>query len=175
MKSLFTFIISAILCGGSLSAQISITQETVLELEKSDVGNYYEVSIKPASFTLEFEGKELMVCTGLTEDLFSHTKAETDINADFNSYFFIFKFLAMEGNADYLPTGADEAASLNKTHGAKNTGDGTSSFTVNSLQVGDEKRPISAFDTFFMALWNDQNKDQFIDKNELIHLKVNVQ
>jgi len=163
------------LCCGSLCAQVNIRQSSVLELEKVDSKNYHQVTIQPASFTLEFDGKELMVCAGLTEDLFLHTKAETDINADFNSYFFIFKFLAMEGNADYLPIGPDEAASLNETHGAKITEEDKSTFTVNSLQVSGEKKPISDFDTFFMALWLDQNKDQFIDRNELLHLKFIVQ
>ncbi|WP_297693158.1 hypothetical protein [uncultured Eudoraea sp.] len=175
MKNAILITLLIVLGCGSLFAQVNIRQSSVLELEKVDSKNFHQVTIQPESFTLEFEGKELMVCAGLTEDLFLHTKAETDINADFNSYFFIFKFLAMEGNADYLPIGPDEAASLNETHGAKITEEGKSTFTVNSLQVSGEKKPISAFDRFFMALWNDQNKDQFIDKNELLHLKVVVQ
>ena len=113
-----------------------------------------------------------MVCAGLTEEVFQYTKAGTDINADFNSYFFIFKFLAMENNADYLPTGKDEAASLNETHGAKPKGDGTYYFKVNSLMVGEVSKPISDFDEFYLALWLDQNKDQFIDQEELRKVKV---
>ena len=174
MKNLLVFLLLAIIAGSSASAQISIRQESILDLVESDSGEYYEVNIKSEPFTLEFEGDELMVCAGLTEELFQYTQADTDINADFNSYFFIFKFLAMEHNADYLPTGKDEAASLNETHGAKPKGDGTYHFKVNSLLVGEEEKPIGAFDEFFLALWLDQNKDQFIDKEELLKVKINT-
>lgn len=172
MKKIIGLIIWTCILGNCAMAQISICQEKALDLIPSDAGDYYEVSIKPGPFTLEFKGDELMVCAGLTEELFEYTKAETDINSDFNSYFFIFKYIGMEKTADYLPTGKDEAASLNETHGAKPKGDGTYFYHVNALGFGEDSRPTKDFDTFFLALWLDENKDQFIDKDELLKVKV---
>lgn len=175
MKKLSFYTLVFSLISGGLFAQVKVVQEKELQLQKSDSGDYYEVSITPAPFTLQFEGRELMVSAGLSEDLFASTKPDIDINVDFGSYFYIGKFLAMEEDASYLPTGAHEAASLNKNHGAKSEAGGRSSFEVRFLDVAGDKKPLSDFKEFYMAVWLDQNKDQFIDSDEIIHLKVNIQ
>ena len=152
---------------------ISFFQGKKIVPETSDSG-YAQITIKPEAFTIQFQGNELHVCTGLNEDLFLYTAPETDINKDFNSYFYIFKFAAMPANAEYLPVGKDLAAALNKTHGARQAGPDASKFRVSALSIDNEEKPLRTFKAFYMALWLDANKDQYIDKAELLKLKVNI-
>ena len=169
---LFSFL--AFLNGYSQGPEISFVQGEQLSLSSLD-NEIYQLKIKPEPFTLIFKGNELHVCTGLSEELFQFTKPETDINQDFNSYFFIFKYIAMPEDADFLPVGKDEAASLNKTHGAKISGEDSSKFTVNSLMIEDELKPISDLKEFYLALWLDSNLDQFIDTSELLKVHVVIE
>lgn len=160
------------LLGGGVIAQVSVIQEKEIKPYESENGSYYEIIIAAAPFVLEFEGKEIMISGGLSEELFQNTKPEIDINVDFGSYFYIGKYLAMDPDADYLPTGAHEAASLNKNHGARPSGNGNSSYEVRFLDVDGEKRPIGTFKEFFLAIWKDDNLNQYIESDELMHLKV---
>lgn len=153
---------------------ITFVQQTNVVLNKGTKG-YYEINLKPEPFRLIFEGKELMVCVGLDEKLFERTKAGTDINADYSSDFYIFKYAAASPDADHLVLGNGGGNSLNGTHGAKpHTKTGFFHYTVRTLHVDRKAEPIERFKQFFMALWLDKNKDQFIDKEELLHVKVNV-
>lgn len=160
--------------GYSQGQEISFVQGEKLSISQL-TNDLFELKIKPEPFTLIFNGKELHVCTGLSEELFQYTKAETDINQDFNSYFFIFKYIAMPEDAKFLPVGKDEAASLNKTHGAKAVDENSSKFTVNSLSIDGELKPLTDFKEFYLALWLDSNLDQFIDTSELLKVHVVIE
>jgi len=142
-----------------------------LKVGKKD---YYELQLKGEPFTILFEGNELHVCAGLDEDLFQFTRANTDINADFNSYFFIFKYLAGSSSSDFLSIEKDTANSLNETHGAKSVGNSMYKYTVNSLLNEGNIEGLENFKKLYLALWLDANKDQFIDKEELVWVKANI-
>ncbi len=152
---------------------ITFVQKTNVELKKGEK-DYYEIDLKAEPFTLYFEGNELMVSAGLEEDLFQHTKPDTDINKDFNSNFYIFKYVAGSPDTDYLIIEEESANSLNKSHGAKPAGKKMSQFTVRSLLREGKTESIANFKQLFMALWLDRNKDQFIDKKEMMWVKVNL-
>lgn len=136
--------------------------------------DYYEMDLKQEAFTILFEGSELHVCAGIDEGLFRFTQPNTDINADVNSYFFIFKYLAGTENTDFLSIEKDTGNSLNETHGAKSAGAGMSKFTVRSLMDEGDLQPLTEFRKLFLALWLDANKDQLVDKEELIWVKANI-
>ncbi len=174
VTSFLLFLFISVYIGFSQGPEISFVQGEQLSLSQLN-NDLYELKIKPESFTLIFKGNELHVCTGLSEELFQYTKPETDINQDFNSYFFIFKYLAMPEDANYLPVGKDEAASLNKTHGAKVAGEDSSKYTVNSLSIDGELKPLSDLKEFYLALWLDSNLDQFIDTSELLKVHVIIE
>ncbi|WP_297761175.1 hypothetical protein [uncultured Muriicola sp.] len=174
VTSFLLFIFLSVYIGYGQGPEITFLQGEQLSLSPLD-NDLYELKIKPESFTLVFKGNELHVCTGLSEELFQFTKPETDINQDFNSYFFIFKYIAMPEDANYLPVGKDEAASLNKTHGAKLAGKDSSKFTVASLQIEDELKPLNELKEFYLALWLDTNLDQFIDTSELLKVHVVIE
>ena len=123
---------------------------------------------------LVFQGKELHVCAGLDKELFNFTKPGTDINADYNSYFFIFKYLAGSEDTDYLSIEKNTGNTLNETHGAKSIGEGFYQFTLKFLINDGDKQPLSEFKELFMALWLDVNKDQYIDQEELLWVKANL-
>jgi len=176
-KTVFSFLLFLFLSvyiGYCQGPEITFVQGEQLSLSQLN-NDLYELKIKPVPFTLIFKGNELLVCTGLSEELFEYTKPETDINQDFNSYFFIFKYIAMPEDANFLPVGKDEAASLNKTHGAKTVDENSSKFTVNSLSIDGELKPLSDQKEFYLALWLDSNLDQFIDTSELLKVHVVIE
>lgn len=154
---------------------IEFHQADQIELQKPDNDGVYQLNIKPEPFTITFPGELINVCTDLNADLFEFTKPDTDINADFNSCFFIFKSKAMDKEADYLILGTDGSSPLNEAHGARKTDSEHSVFKVSSLSVDSEKLPVSGFSEFYMALWLDSNKDQYVDEAELLKVKVNVE
>ena len=161
--------------GQSYAQDISFVQNgEEIAVNETDY-SYDEIAISPEAFDIVFKGKELHAVTGLTSEVYQYAKADTDINADFNSYFYIFKYLAMGEDSQFLPAGKDEAASLNATHGAKPEGKKHSKFTVAALQVEGEDKPVAELSEFFLALWLDVNKDQFIDESELMQVRVVIQ
>ena len=176
MKKINLIMISTVflLAITKLSGQPKITFIQGDKLNLKTDGDLQTIKIKPNAFTIRFEAEELHVCTGLDEDLYQFAKPEIDINQDFNSSFFIFKYLAMSEDADYLPVGKDVAASLNKTHGAKPVDGQHNEFKVVALQVDDKLKKLKQLDEFYMALWLDDNKDQFIDADEYLKVKVVV-
>lgn len=151
---------------------ISFHQGKEIALEQTKNG-YVELNIKPEPFTIVFEGNELHVCTGLKEDIFNYTKPKTDINADFNSCFYIFKFGAGSKDSQFLYVGNESPTSLNEVHGAK-VEKKQSTYQVSTLFVNDKENPLSDFKEFYMALWLDSNKNQYIDEKELLKVKVNI-
>ncbi len=157
----------------SQTPAISFVQGETLPIEKgkSDV---YEIDLSSDAFDIVFPGKELHVCAGTSEELFKFAKPDTDINADFNSYFFIFKYLAGSTDTDHLSIEENTSSALNETHGAKPTGDGSTKYTVRSLVNDGDVKPLSAYKEFFMALWLDSNKDQYIDKEELLWVRAKI-
>jgi len=174
VTSFLLFLFLSVYIGFSQGPEISFVQGEKLSLSPLN-NDLHQLKIKPGPFTLIFKGNELHVCTGLSEEFFQFTKPETDINQDFNSYFFIFKYIAMPEDANFLPVGKDEAASLNKTHGAKVAGEDSSKFTVNSLMIENELKPVSDLKEFYLALWLDSNLDQFIDTSELLKVHVIIE
>ena len=152
---------------------IKFVQGDTLSLEENKKG-YYEIELYKEPFTIIYKGKELHVCAGLDEELFQFTKPDTDINADFNSYFFIFKYLAASEDADFLSIEENTGNSLNKTHGAQAAGGGLYQYTVRSLLNDGDSKPLSEFNRLFLALWLDSNKDQYIDKEELLWVRANI-
>lgn len=175
MKTMCMFL-SLVLAGAFLAnAQtISFYQgEKELTLQKTDQ-EYLQLNLKPEPFTMTFRGDQLHVCTGLTKDIFTNTKPKTDINADFNSCFFIYKYGAMEKNADYLLVGSETPTALNEEHGAIRDGK-QSKFKVNSLYIDEAEKPLSSLKEFYLALWLDGDKDQYIDEKELTKVKVNIE
>lgn len=147
--------------------------EKELTLQNTDHG-YFQLNLKPEPFTIKFRGDQLHVCTGQANDIFSYIKPKTDINSDFNSCFFIYKYGAMEKDADYLLTGHETPTALNEEHGAIRDGK-QSKFKVSSLYIDEKKKPLSELKEFYMALWLDSNKDQYIDEKELTKVRVNVE
>jgi hypothetical protein len=147
-----------------------------LELQENGV---YKLELKPESFTLVFPGEELHVCAGLDEELFEHAKAGTDINADFNSYFFIYKYLAGASDSEFLSIEKDTGMSLNKTHGAKplnkSPNNNRSYYRISSLQSDDKSILLGSVKQLYMAIWRDANKDQFIDPQESMHVQIEFQ
>ncbi len=159
-----------------LSAQIpdiKFVQGDTMSLQKGKK-NYFEVELRREAFTLVFKGNELHVCAGLEENLYEFTKPNTDINADFNSYFFIFKYLAGSPDSDFLSIEKDTGNSLNETHGARPAKDGYYQYTIRNVMNDGEINPISDFKKLFMALWLDSNRDQFIDEQELLWVKATL-
>ena len=152
---------------------ITLVQEKNVTFEKGEK-DYYEVSLKAEPFTLHFEGKELLVSAGLEEDLFENTRSGVDINKDYGSNFYIFKYAAGAPDTDYLIVDGESANALNVSHGVLPAGKKKSLFTVKSLFREGKPEPLSNFEQFFMALWLDKNKDQFIDQEEIIWVKVNI-
>ena len=142
---------------------------TLIESKK----NYFDVDLKAAPFSLIFKGNELHVCAGLDESLFEFTKPDTDINADASSYFFIFKYLAGSQESDFLSIEKDTGVALNETHGAFPDGRGYSIYNVRRFMIDGDLVPISEFKRVFFAFWLDKNKDQFIDKMELLWVRAN--
>ncbi|MEP1096079.1 MAG: hypothetical protein ABJG78_13275 [Cyclobacteriaceae bacterium] len=177
MKSTTLIVLVSVLAminvANAQSSKISFHQGDRIMLNESD-SNIFQINIKPEPFTIIYEGIELNVCTGLTKELFLYTKAETDINKDFNSYFYIFKYMAMSKGSEFLPVEKDMAASLNITHGAKRAGPNKLKFKVSFLRVDDKEKPLSEFKQLHMALWLDSNKDQYIDETELLKVRVNI-
>lgn len=155
------------------SPNIKFVQGDTLSL-KQGKENYYEITLRKEPFTLIFPGNELLVCAGLDKDLFRFTKPGTDINADFNSYFFIYKFIAASEDSDFLTLEKDAGNALNETHGAQAAGSDRFGYTVRSLAYKGTLKSISEFEELFMALWLDINKDQFIDKEELLWVKAQI-
>ena len=153
---------------------IKFVQGDTVGLDESKKG-YYQIDLKKDPFTIVFQGNELHVCAGLDEELFEFTKSGTDINADFNSYFFIYKYLAASKDSDYLSIEKNTGNSLNETHGAKSAGSGLYQYTVKSLMNDGSQKLLSEFKELFLALWLDANKDQFIDKEELLWVRANIQ
>lgn len=174
---LFIIFMLVLITGGGVCAQtpgISFLQGEIVPLKKGKK-DYYQVDLKNEAFTIVFPGKELHVCAGTEEELFKYTQAGTDINADFNSYFFIFKYLAGSEDTDYLSIEKNTANTLNETHGAKPGGDGLYQFTVRSLLNDGEQQQLSDFKALYLALWLDKNKDQYIDKEEILRVRANIQ
>lgn len=168
------FILTGFYEAPAQTPNIHFIQGDTVRLHEGKNG-YYEVKLKAAPFNLVFRGKELHVCAGLDKNLFNFTKAGTDINADFNSYFFIFKYLAGSENTDYISIEKDTGNSLNETHGAISIGEGFYQFTLKSLMNNGDNKPLSEFKELYMALWLDANKDQFIDKEELLWVRANFE
>lgn len=153
---------------------IAFKQGEKVDMIKID-DNYFEIKIKKKPFTILFEADQLMVCAGLTDQIFKYAKPNTDINADFNSYFFIAKYAAMSKDADYLIIEKDASSSLNLGHGAKKEENGLYSFKVSSLFENGKKTSISKLNNFYLSLWLDKNLDQFVDKEELLWVKVSLE
>ena len=151
---------------------ISFMQGEKISLHKTN-GNHYEITIKPKPFAIIFNGAELNVCVGFDEALFQAVKTKTDINKDYKSPFFIYKYTALPKNGDHLHLYNTGANSLNKSHGAKKF-NGNYQYTVSSIMASKKLVPISNLKQLFLALWLDQNKDQYIDENELIRVKVKI-
>ncbi len=164
---------SVISTSSAQTPNIKFIQGDTVALVK-DKNDYYEMDLKQMPFDILFEGSELHVCASVDNGLFKFTQPNTDINADFNSYFYIFKYLAGTKNTDFLSIEKDTGNSLNETHGAKSAGDNQYRFTVRSLMNEGDIQPLSEFKKLFLALWLDANKDQFIDKEELIWVKANI-
>lgn len=152
---------------------IIFVQDDTITLNKGASG-YFEMSLKGKPFTIIFEGDQLHVSTGLNKEMFQKAKADTDINKDFNSNFYIFKYPAMPKDADYLSIREGNALSLNESHGAKPIGENMHKYTVRTLWEDDEELPLSEFKKFYLACWLDANKDQYIDKEELLWIQANI-
>lgn len=159
--------------GHAQTPDISFMQEDKIPLQQAE-SNYYEIIVKPKPFTILFNGSELHVCAGLDQGLFHAATSKTDINKDFSSPFFIFKYAALPKNGDYLVLYKDGANSLNKSHGAIPF-KGNHQYTVSSIMNGNNQEPVSKLKQLFLALWLDDNKDQYIDDNELLRVKVNIE
>ncbi len=135
--------------------------------------NYHVIGIKPKPFTILFNGPELHACAGLDETLYSAAKSETDINKDFKSPFFIFKYAALPETGGYLVLYNDGANSLNKSHGAKPF-ESQYQYTVSSIMKDKNQLPVSNLKQLFFVLWLDKNKDQYIDDSELLRVKIRI-
>ena len=123
---------------------IKFVQGDTLQLIKSKK-EYYDVDLKGEPFSLVFEGDELHVCAGLDESLFQFTKPETDINADANSYFFIFKYLAGSRDSDFLSIEKDTGNALNETHGAQRANGKNYQYLVKTLMNDGDLVSIGEF------------------------------
>lgn len=155
------------------SPDIAFIQEDTLKLEHSNL-DYYEVSLGDEPFTILFEGEALYVCAGVGEELFQFTKAGTDSKTDFNSYFFVFKYLAGSENSDFISIEKDTGISLNKAHGMKPAGSGWNQYLVKSVMNEGKMVPLANYNELFLALWLDANKDQFVDQVELLWVKATI-
>lgn len=175
-KSLFLVLILLVITVSTTQANmpdIQFVQGEELSLTQTD-NNFFEINIKPEPFTIRFKGTQLNVCAGLDESLFQAAKPETDINKDFKSPFFIFKYAALPETADFIVLYKDGANSLNDAHGAKPYEKNMYQFTVSSISTGKHNTAVSDLKQFFLALWLDKNKDQFIDKDEFLRIKISV-
>jgi len=154
----------------STPSEIRFTQNgEAMPLRQQDDGTF-KLELKAEPFMIIFPGEELQVCAGIEPGLFEHAQAGVDINADFNSNFFIYKYLAGTSDSNFLSIEKDTGMSLNPTHGAKPYDKGFSFYEVANLQLDGQEYPLSTHDRLYIALWLDKNKDQFIDQEELIHV-----
>lgn len=152
--------------------EISIEQDgRALEMRFSE-GGYYEVFAKASPFNIVFNHKELMVTGGADYSLFKLAKPGTNISSDYTSNFFLGKFMAIPNPTDYLSLEKDTAMNLNKDKGVKTLNNGWRSIEIRKLYDGEGMLEFADQQSAYFALWLDTNLDLYIDKSELLWLKI---
>ncbi|NNE27740.1 MAG: hypothetical protein HKN09_12920 [Saprospiraceae bacterium] len=152
--------------------EISFEQDgKVLEMRFSE-GGYYEIFLKAEPFNILFNHKELMVTGGVDASVFKVAKAGTNISSDYTSNFFLGKFMAIPNPTDYLTLEKDTAMNLTKDKGVVMAKNGWRSIAIKRFSVEDGFTNFSDQKSAYLALWLDTNLDLFIDKAELLWVKI---
>jgi hypothetical protein len=183
------FVLAVCLSGAALVHAQGLTESPDLKVRIAQGGQ--QVVMQPAggdslmvrlrgdSFDINFPGEVLNVCAWTDSSIFEKAAVGSDTMQDFTSCMFMYKSLAMEGNATYLYLSEEAGFSLYESHGAQRLSEKRSQFHVTHFAPegrGAADIPLAGFaGEVYVVMWIDKNRNQVVDAGEVERLVLAFQ
>lgn len=157
---------------------ISIEQGGEYLSMTADSDNVINLVLSKKPFNISYPNGALNLCAWTDKSIYEKAKVGVDAMQDFTSCLFIYKSIAMPGDATYIYLSSGEGSSLNSSHGATKLSDKRSTYHVTHFERKGKDKELEAIQVgeisgaIYVVAWMDRNKNKMLDKTELERFKL---